>query len=199
MAIVINMPRLSDTMTEGVVAKWHVKVGDKITEGDLLAEIETDKATMDFEAFPGQEGELLYRGMEEGATAPVDTILAILGDAGEDIASLISKAANPEEETKAEIAIENNEKSGQVFYQFFHPDLDKGLNTQKTITNLTNFMQLFFISLVVFGIYLLHYPRRRYSACILIPAAIIYATTAQNHLHHFVDLFNIHRTRFLDY
>ncbi|CAI8315622.1 MAG: Dihydrolipoyllysine-residue acetyltransferase component of pyruvate dehydrogenase complex [Owenweeksia sp. TMED14] len=111
MAIVINMPRLSDTMTEGVVAKWHVKVGDKITEGDLLAEIETDKATMDFEAFPGQEGELLYRGMEEGATAPVDTILAILGDAGEDIASLISKAANPEEETKAEIAIENNEKS----------------------------------------------------------------------------------------
>ena len=54
MATVINMPRLSDTMTEGVVAKWHVKVGDKISEGTLLAEIETDKATMDFEAFPGQ-------------------------------------------------------------------------------------------------------------------------------------------------
>ena len=67
MAIVINMPRLSDTMTEGVVAKWHVKVGDNITEGSLLAEIETDKATMDFEAFPGQEGILLFRGMDEGA------------------------------------------------------------------------------------------------------------------------------------
>ena len=60
MAIVINMPRLSDTMTEGVVAKWHKSVGDKVSEGDLLAEIETDKATMEFEAFPGQEGILLY-------------------------------------------------------------------------------------------------------------------------------------------
>ena len=90
MAIVINMPRLSDTMTEGVVAKWHVKVGDNITEGSLLAEIETDKATMDFEAFPGQEGVLLHRGMDEGASAPVDTILAILGDKGEDISGLIS-------------------------------------------------------------------------------------------------------------
>lgn len=59
MAIVINMPRLSDTMTEGVVAKWHKSVGDKVSEGDLLAEIETDKATMEFEAFPGQE-ELFY-------------------------------------------------------------------------------------------------------------------------------------------
>lgn len=90
MAIVINMPRLSDTMTEGVVAKWHVKVGDNITEGSLLAEIETDKATMDFEAFPGQEGILLHRGMDEGASAPVDTILAILGDKGEDISGLLS-------------------------------------------------------------------------------------------------------------
>jgi pyruvate dehydrogenase E2 component (dihydrolipoamide acetyltransferase) len=77
-------------MTEGVVAKWHVKVGDNITEGSLLAEIETDKATMDFEAFPGQEGVLLHRGMDEGASAPVDTILAILGDKGEDITGLIS-------------------------------------------------------------------------------------------------------------
>ena len=90
MAIVINMPRLSDTMTEGVVAKWHVKVGDNVTEGSLLAEIETDKATMDFEAFPGQEGILLHRGMDEGASAPVDTILAILGDKGEDISGLLS-------------------------------------------------------------------------------------------------------------
>jgi pyruvate dehydrogenase E2 component (dihydrolipoamide acetyltransferase) len=66
MAIVINMPQLSDTMTEGVVAKWHIKIGDVVTEGMLLAEIETDKATLDFESFPGQEGELLYIGTKEG-------------------------------------------------------------------------------------------------------------------------------------
>ena len=92
MAIVINMPRLSDTMTEGVVAKWHVKVGDAITEGTLLAEIETDKATMDFEAFPGQEGTLLHIGVGEGETSPVDTILAVIGAKGEDISALLSGA-----------------------------------------------------------------------------------------------------------
>jgi pyruvate dehydrogenase E2 component (dihydrolipoamide acetyltransferase) len=89
MAIVINMPRLSDTMTEGVVAKWHVKIGDAITEGTLLAEIETDKATMDFEAFPGQEGTLLHIGVQEGQTSPVDTILAVIGAKGEDISALL--------------------------------------------------------------------------------------------------------------
>ena len=90
MAIVINMPRLSDTMTDGVVAKWHKKLGDSVNEGDLLAEIETDKATMEFEAFPGQEGKLLYIGTHEGETAPVDTVLAILGEEGEDIEALKS-------------------------------------------------------------------------------------------------------------
>ena len=94
MAIVVNMPRLSDTMEEGVVAKWHKKVGDKVDEGDLLAEIETDKATMEFESMPGQEGELLYIGVEEGGTSPVDAVLCILGDKGEDIESL--KSAAPE-------------------------------------------------------------------------------------------------------
>jgi len=87
------MPRLSDTMTEGVVAKWHVKVGDAITEGTLLAEIETDKATMDFEAFPGQEGTLLHIGVGEGETSPVDTILAVIGAKGEDISALLSGAS----------------------------------------------------------------------------------------------------------
>lgn len=90
MALVITMPRLSDTMTEGVVAKWHAKLGDSITEGKLLAEIETDKATMDFEAFPGQEGVLLHIGVQEGQTAPVDAILAILGAAGEDVSALLA-------------------------------------------------------------------------------------------------------------
>ena len=93
MALIITMPRLSDTMTEGVVAKWHAKIGDEINEGMLLAEIETDKATMDFEAFPGQEGVLLFIGVQEGQTAPVDAILAILGAAGEDVSALVAKGA----------------------------------------------------------------------------------------------------------
>tara|TARA_Y100000589_G_C26849285_1_gene505248 strand:- start:111 stop:362 length:252 start_codon:yes stop_codon:yes gene_type:complete len=78
MAEIVTMPRLSDTMTEGVVSKWHKKVGDSINEGDLLADIETDKATMEFESF--QEGVLLYIGIDEGEKAPVDSILAILGE-----------------------------------------------------------------------------------------------------------------------
>ena len=93
MALVINMPRLSDTMTEGVVAKWHANVGDTVKEGMLLAEIETDKATMDFEAFPGQEGVLLHIGIGEGQTAPVDSLLCVLGAAGEDISALLQGGA----------------------------------------------------------------------------------------------------------
>ena len=81
------MPRLSDTMEEGTVAKWFKKVGDKINEGDILAEIETDKATMEFESF--NEGELLYIGIQEGGTAPVDTLLAIIGDKEVDIYFLL--------------------------------------------------------------------------------------------------------------
>ena len=82
------MPKLSDTMTEGVVSKWHKKVGDTVKTGDLLADIETDKATMEFESF--QDGVLLHIGVEEGKGAPVDSILAILGKAGEDISALLS-------------------------------------------------------------------------------------------------------------
>lgn len=93
MAEIVKMPKLSDTMTEGVVAKWHKKVGDKIKSGDLLAEIETDKATMDFESF--QDGELLYIGVQEGQGAAVDSILAILGKAGEDISALLSSGSAP--------------------------------------------------------------------------------------------------------
>ena len=89
MAEIINMPRLSDTMEEGTVAKWFKKVGDQVKEGDILAEIETDKATMEFESF--NEGELLHIGIEEGGTAPVDTLLAIIGNKGEDISELINK------------------------------------------------------------------------------------------------------------
>jgi pyruvate dehydrogenase E2 component (dihydrolipoamide acetyltransferase) len=88
MAERINMPRLSDTMEEGTVAKWFKKVGDAVQEGDILAEIETDKATMEFESF--NEGELLHIGIQEGGTAPVDTLLAIIGKKGEDISSLLT-------------------------------------------------------------------------------------------------------------
>ena len=85
MAEIINMPRLSDTMEEGTVATWFKKVGDTVKEGDILAEIETDKATMEFEAF--YEGELLHIGIHEGETAPVDSLLAIIGEKGEDISA----------------------------------------------------------------------------------------------------------------
>ena len=88
MAEVINMPRLSDTMEEGTVATWLKKVGDKIEEGDILAEIETDKATMEFESF--NEGTLLHIGIQEGETAKVDTLLAIIGDKDEDISGLLN-------------------------------------------------------------------------------------------------------------
>ena len=87
MAEVIKMPRLSDTMEEGVVAQWFKKVGDKVSEGDILAEIETDKATMEFESF--YEGTLLHIAIEEGIAANVDSILCIIGDENEDISSLI--------------------------------------------------------------------------------------------------------------
>ncbi|MFN7015502.1 MAG: biotin/lipoyl-containing protein, partial [Bacteroidia bacterium] len=89
MAEIVKMPKLSDTMTEGVVAEWHKKVGDKVKSGELLAEIETDKATMEFESF--QDGVLLYIGVEKGKSAPVDSILAILGKEGEDISDLIEE------------------------------------------------------------------------------------------------------------
>ena len=88
MAIIVNMPRLSDTMEEGTVSSWLKKVGDKVEEGDILAEIETDKATMEFESF--NEGFLLHIGIAEGESAAVDSLLAIIGDEGEDISGLLN-------------------------------------------------------------------------------------------------------------
>src|SRR5660398_87655 len=100
MAEIINMPRLSDTMEEGVVAKWLKKVGDKVEEGDILAEIETDKATMEFESF--SEGTLLYIGLEEGETAPVDSLLAIIGEKGEDISALLEAGKKSDDKKDSE-------------------------------------------------------------------------------------------------
>ena len=96
MAEVILMPRLSDTMTEGVIASWHKKVGDPVKKGDLLAEIETDKATMELESY--QEGVLLHTGAANGGKLQVNDLLAIIGKAGEDVSALITQhsgAANP--------------------------------------------------------------------------------------------------------
>src|SRR5487761_1948760 len=88
MAEVILMPRLSDTMTEGVIAAWHKKVGDTIKKGDLLAEIETDKATMELESY--QAGTLLHTGGKKGEKLQVNDLLAIIGKPGEDITSLLT-------------------------------------------------------------------------------------------------------------
>ena len=101
MAEVINMPRLSDTMEEGTLAKWFKKVGDSVKEGEILAEIETDKATMEFESF--HDGVLLHIGIDEGSTAPVDSIIAVIGSKGEDISSIIKGSNTANEEPKPEV------------------------------------------------------------------------------------------------
>ncbi|MEE1896723.1 pyruvate dehydrogenase complex dihydrolipoamide acetyltransferase [Flavobacterium rakeshii] len=112
MAEIITMPRLSDTMTEGVVATWLKKVGDKVEEGDILAEIETDKATMEFESF--HAGTLLHIGIQEGESAPVDSLLAIIGKEGEDISGFLNGGSAPAapaaEEKKEEAAPKAEEK-----------------------------------------------------------------------------------------
>lgn len=105
MAEVVKMPKMSDTMTEGVLAKWHKKVGDKVKSGDVLAEIETDKATMDFESY--QDGTLLYLGVEEGNAVPVDAVIAVLGNEGEDYKAALEQSggsAEKKEEKPAEAA-----------------------------------------------------------------------------------------------
>ena len=126
MAEIINMPRLSDTMEEGTVATWLKKVGDKISEGDILAEIETDKATMEFESF--HEGTLLHIGVQEGETTKVDELLAIIGEAGEDISGLLkgggsasksdaapeTKEVDKEKETESETDSEPVEEKAEA-------------------------------------------------------------------------------------
>lgn len=113
MAEIINMPRLSDTMEEGTVAKWLKQVGDKVEEGDILAEIETDKATMEFESF--HEGTLLHIGIKEGDGAPVDSLLAIIGEEGEDISSLLNNtgAKNKPEAAETTETPEKAEAAGE--------------------------------------------------------------------------------------
>ena len=107
MAEIIKMPKLSDTMEEGVVAKWHKQIGDQVEEGELLADIETDKATMEFESF--QSGTILHHGVKEGEAGKVDTILAIVGEKGEDISSMLN--SDEKAEGSAENVSEEKEES----------------------------------------------------------------------------------------
>src|SRR5450432_3390201 len=107
MAEVIRMPRLSDTMTEGVIAAWHKKVGDTVKKGDLLAEVETDKATMELESY--KDGTLLHIGSDKGGKLQVNDLLAIIGTPGEDVSGLVkgdgtAKAKQETPEAKKETA-----------------------------------------------------------------------------------------------
>lgn len=125
MAEIVRMPKMSDTMSEGVIAKWHKKVGDTVKSGELMAEIETDKATMDYESFT--TGEVLYIGAKEGEAVQIDGVLAIVGKKGEDFKALLegagsgdgtkpaeSKKEEPkkEESKKTEVATESVDISG---------------------------------------------------------------------------------------
>lgn len=110
MAEIIYMPKLSDTMTEGVVAEWTKKVGDTVSNGEVLAEIETDKATMEFESY--FDGVLLYIGVEKGKAAPVNSILAIIGEKGEDVSALLKDTKAPGTESSAKEASPDKEKEG---------------------------------------------------------------------------------------
>ncbi|MGA0557988.1 pyruvate dehydrogenase complex dihydrolipoamide acetyltransferase [Larkinella sp. VNQ87] len=100
MAELIRMPKMSDTMTEGVIAEWHKKVGDTVKSGDVLAEVETDKATMDLEAY--DEGTLLYIGVEKGQAVPIDGVIAVIGKAGEDYKALLDGSSNGAAEAPVE-------------------------------------------------------------------------------------------------
>lgn len=124
MAEVIRMPKMSDTMTEGVIVAWHKKVGDTVKTGDILAEVETDKATMELENYA--KGTLLHIGIETGKSVPVDAIIAIVGKAGEDISALLSAAPAavaspaPAAEEKKETPVET--VSGAVTSSGNNPD-----------------------------------------------------------------------------
>ena len=131
MAEVVRMPKMSDTMTEGVIAKWHKKVGDKVNSGDLIAEVETDKATMDLESY--QDGTLLYIGPKEGEAVAIDAVIAILGEEGEDYKALLdgdagsssSKEGNQsEDEVVSQPADDSSEEENENSNTVSAEDLD---------------------------------------------------------------------------
>ena len=126
MAIIVNMPRLSDTMEEGTVASWLKKVGDRVEEGDILAEIETDKATMEFESF--NEGVLLHIGVQVGETTKVDKLLAIIGDEGEDISAILEGSVEKHETNDdLEETLESSESQEEIDEVSDTVDLPQGV------------------------------------------------------------------------
>jgi len=126
MAEVIKMPRLSDTMEEGVVASWLKKVGDKVSEGEILAEIETDKATMEFESF--YDGTLLHIEIQEGVPASVDSLLCIIGDEGEDITQYLSSSdqdlQTPNDSNQLDLVDQINEQENSQNEELINPVLE---------------------------------------------------------------------------
>lgn len=110
MADIVRMPKMSDTMTEGVMAKWHKKVGDKVKSGDVLAEVETDKATMDLESY--WDGTLLFVGVEEGKAVPVDAVIAVIGKEGEDYKAAL-EAETGAASSKSESSTSENPKEAE--------------------------------------------------------------------------------------
>ena len=126
MAIIVNMPRLSDTMEEGTVASWLKKVGDRVEEGDILAEIETDKATMEFESF--NEGVLLHIGVQVGETTKVDKLLAIIGDEGEDISAILEGSVEKHDTNDdLEETLESSESQEEIDEVSDNVDLPQGV------------------------------------------------------------------------
>jgi pyruvate dehydrogenase E2 component (dihydrolipoamide acetyltransferase) len=128
MAEVVKMPKMSDTMTEGVMAKWHVKVGDKVKSGDVMAEVETDKATMDLESY--WDGTILYIGVEEGKAVPVDAVIAVVGKEGEDYKAALeaegsAAAPAPAAESSTEKPAENTPAAAPASAGLSEADLDK--------------------------------------------------------------------------
>ncbi|MFP5471609.1 MAG: pyruvate dehydrogenase complex dihydrolipoamide acetyltransferase [Bacteroidia bacterium] len=145
MAEIIKMPKLSDTMTEGVVANWLKKVGDDVKEGEILAEIETDKATMEFESF--YTGTLLHIGVEKGKAAPVNEILAIIGNKGEDVSKLLKEALPKNTEKKQEVAeIKKQdvaEIKTEVIPQAKQEEKPKAINQSQTFTSVASNGKIF--------------------------------------------------------
>ena len=134
MAEIIKMPRLSDTMEEGVVAQWLKKVGDKVSEGDILAEIETDKATMEFESF--YDGTLLHIAIEEGIAANVDSMLCIIGDENEDISSLIGVEKDESSNSQLDLVDQINEQENNEQNDLKENDnSDESLVKENTFNN----------------------------------------------------------------
>ncbi len=140
MAEVIKMPRMSDTMTEGVIVEWHKKVGDHVEPGDVMAEVETDKATMELESY--QEGTLLHIGVEKGNSVPVNGVLAVVGEEGEDYKAALENASNgsaASEETNDEPS-ENkssNESSDESKNELKEKSATTGKESQKETTDST--------------------------------------------------------------